>query len=241
MRAASCPLLGLRRRRGRSAGARRRRLQSAGSRCCSTGTTAGTSRAEPSAARRRSRSTCGTRGAVPVPDAVPVGRRSDRSRPVSDRRHRRRRRRAGSRPASWPDQPDRFHRLHAALGIAQADPPTVRAGDAVDDLAATIDQVAERRPPRRDQLVGPELPRPRRSDARTSPSSTGSVRLRPVVDLRRDAGAGARRAGSGRSRPSAADRRHTRSVGATACARSSTRPTRHPHGYWIALEPHRAV
>ena len=42
----------------------------------------------------------------------------------------------------WPDQADRFHRLHAAIGLAQIDPPDVRAGDAVTDLAATIGLVA---------------------------------------------------------------------------------------------------
>lgn len=39
----------------------------------------------------------------------------------------------------WPDQPDRFQRLRAALAIAQQDPPELDEGDAVLDLAPTID------------------------------------------------------------------------------------------------------
>jgi hypothetical protein len=42
----------------------------------------------------------------------------------------------------WPDQADRFERLVAAIGIARRHPPDVRAGDAVNDLAAVIDEVS---------------------------------------------------------------------------------------------------
>jgi hypothetical protein len=85
--------------------------------------------------------TCGTRGAVPVPERYPsVAARIGLDRSpidVTDPDAAR-----WLEACVWPDQPDRFHRLHAAIGLAQADPPTVRAGDAVEDLAATIDQVA---------------------------------------------------------------------------------------------------
>lgn len=45
----------------------------------------------------------------------------------------------------WPDQLDRFERLRAALADARQAPPEVRRGDAVDDLAALLDEVGEAR------------------------------------------------------------------------------------------------
>ena len=42
----------------------------------------------------------------------------------------------------WPDQADRFARLVAAIDLARADPPDVRRGDAVHDLAAVVDEAA---------------------------------------------------------------------------------------------------
>jgi hypothetical protein len=41
----------------------------------------------------------------------------------------------------WPDQPDRFHRLVAAIEIARQTPPEVLAGDAVSSLAAGVESV----------------------------------------------------------------------------------------------------
>jgi hypothetical protein len=41
----------------------------------------------------------------------------------------------------WPDQPDRFHRLVAAIGIARAAPPELLAGDAVTSLATSIERI----------------------------------------------------------------------------------------------------
>jgi hypothetical protein len=38
----------------------------------------------------------------------------------------------------WPDHPERRHRLEAAVAIARADPPCVRRGDLVDDLACLL-------------------------------------------------------------------------------------------------------
>lgn len=38
----------------------------------------------------------------------------------------------------WPDQADRFHRLHSALTLARTSPPLVRCGDAVDDVASLV-------------------------------------------------------------------------------------------------------
>jgi hypothetical protein len=41
----------------------------------------------------------------------------------------------------WPDQPDRFHRLVAAIGIARSAPPEILAGDAVESVGPAIEYV----------------------------------------------------------------------------------------------------
>ncbi len=41
----------------------------------------------------------------------------------------------------WPDQPDRFHRLVAAIGIARSTPPEILAGDAVDSVVPAIEHI----------------------------------------------------------------------------------------------------
>lgn len=41
----------------------------------------------------------------------------------------------------WPDEVGRFDRLRSALAVARADPPRVRVGDIVDDLADTVAEV----------------------------------------------------------------------------------------------------
>ncbi|MGH9134358.1 MAG: DUF2332 domain-containing protein [Ilumatobacteraceae bacterium] len=80
---------------------------------------------------------CGTRGDVPVPRAFPaVGARIGLDRSPIDLTDPDAAR--WLEACVWPDQADRFHRLHAAIGLAQLDPPRVRAGDAVGDLGATI-------------------------------------------------------------------------------------------------------
>jgi hypothetical protein len=85
--------------------------------------------------------TCGTRGDVPIPARYPpVAARIGLDRSpidITDPDAAR-----WLEACVWPDQPDRFHRLHAAIGLAQDDPPTVRTGDAVDDLAETVGLVA---------------------------------------------------------------------------------------------------
>lgn len=43
----------------------------------------------------------------------------------------------------WPEEVGRFERLRAALDVARSDPPAVRAGDVVDDLAATVAAVPD--------------------------------------------------------------------------------------------------
>jgi hypothetical protein len=86
---------------------------------------------------------CGTRGDVPIPERFPtIGARIGLDRSPID---------LTDPDASrwleacvWPDHADRFHRLHAAIGLAQIEPPTVRPGDAIEDLAATIALVADR-------------------------------------------------------------------------------------------------
>jgi hypothetical protein len=85
--------------------------------------------------------TCGRRGAVPVPGAVPTIAASVGldSRPIDvtdDSAVR------WLEACVWPDQADRFDRLRAAIAIARDAPPTIRVGDAVDDVAATLDLVA---------------------------------------------------------------------------------------------------
>jgi hypothetical protein len=84
---------------------------------------------------------CGTRGAVPVPERPPaLAARVGLDRAPIDL--------TDDDAATWleacvwPDQADRFRRLRAAIALARADPPDVRAGDAVDDLAATVALVA---------------------------------------------------------------------------------------------------
>ncbi len=80
-----------RRRRGRRAGARRRRQQRRAQPPLRPLRVPLRARRRPSADRRRSCSTCGTRGDVPVPGRYPVVGGPDRSRPVADRPHRSRR------------------------------------------------------------------------------------------------------------------------------------------------------
>ncbi|HRB05382.1 MAG TPA: DUF2332 domain-containing protein [Ilumatobacteraceae bacterium] len=42
----------------------------------------------------------------------------------------------------WPDQLDRFERLVGAIALARSDPPDVRLGDAIEDLASTVEEAA---------------------------------------------------------------------------------------------------
>jgi len=42
----------------------------------------------------------------------------------------------------WPDQPDRARRLRAAIALAREQPPELVAGDAVEQVAATITRLA---------------------------------------------------------------------------------------------------
>jgi hypothetical protein len=88
---------------------------------------------------------CGTRGAVPVPPAIPeiVARLGlDRS-PVDvhDAAEAR-----WLEACVWPDQTDRFSRLRAALSMARRDGVEVRHGDAVADTAALVESLADGHP-----------------------------------------------------------------------------------------------
>jgi hypothetical protein len=81
---------------------------------------------------------CGTRGAVPVPAAVPavVDRVGLDQAPVDVRD------REAARwleACVWPDQADRFDRLRRAIDIAQQDPPALIRGDAIADVGTTIE------------------------------------------------------------------------------------------------------
>ncbi len=85
--------------------------------------------------------TCGTRGGVPVPTALPaISERHglDRS-PVDvlDPDQTR-----WLEACVWPDQTDRFARLRAALAMAAAAGLDVRTGDAVDDTPALVSAAA---------------------------------------------------------------------------------------------------
>ncbi len=85
--------------------------------------------------------TCSTRGNVPVPDRMPqitaaIGIDRDPI-DVSDDDAAR-----WLEACVWPDQLDRFERLVAAIALARSDPPDVRAGDAIEDLARTIEEAA---------------------------------------------------------------------------------------------------
>ncbi|MFP5487721.1 MAG: DUF2332 domain-containing protein, partial [Acidimicrobiia bacterium] len=83
----------------------------------------------------------GTRGSVPVPDALPTfGRRIgldrdplDPTDPIAGR---------WLRACVWPDQVDRFRRLDAAIELSAETPVEMHRGDAVDDLAAIVSTVA---------------------------------------------------------------------------------------------------
>jgi hypothetical protein len=84
---------------------------------------------------------CGTRGAVPIPAAVPVitARRGIDPNPVDLRDEARAR---WLEACVWPDQTDRFERLRAAIELARAEPPDVQVGDAVADTASHVRDLA---------------------------------------------------------------------------------------------------
>lgn len=81
-----------------------------------------------------------TTGALPVPGALPViaSRCGVDQRPIDvtddDEAH-------WLEACVWPDQPDRFHRLVAAIEIARRSPPEILAGDAVASLAPAIERI----------------------------------------------------------------------------------------------------
>jgi len=85
--------------------------------------------------------TCATRGSVPVPNGMPTIAAAigiDRYPiDVGDDEEAR-----WLEACVWPDQLDRFERLVAAIALARSDPPDVRVGDAINDLARTIEQAA---------------------------------------------------------------------------------------------------
>ncbi len=85
--------------------------------------------------------TCATRGDVPVPHRLPpiaaaIG--IDRYPiDVTDDDAAR-----WLEACVWPDQLDRFERLVAAIALGRSDPPDVRLGDAIEDLASTVEEAA---------------------------------------------------------------------------------------------------
>lgn len=86
------------------------------------------------------RLTVATRGRVPVPSVLPsIATRLGLDREPVDLTDPDAVR--WLRACVWPDQTDRATRLDLAIGIAAVERPTVRRGDAVDDLAVAVDQV----------------------------------------------------------------------------------------------------
>jgi hypothetical protein len=85
--------------------------------------------------------TCGVRGPVPLPQRMPdlTARMGLDRHPIEltddDAA-------AWLEACVWPDQADRFHRLHHAIELARRDPPDVRRGDAVADLASSLAAMA---------------------------------------------------------------------------------------------------
>ncbi len=86
---------------------------------------------------------CGTRGDVEVPLAMPrfSARRGIDVSPidVTDPDAAR-----WLEACCWPDQTDRFRRLHAAIELARVDPPDLLTGDAVTSLPDLVARVAAR-------------------------------------------------------------------------------------------------
>lgn len=104
------------------------------------------------------------RGPVPVPPRIPtiVHRLGldrdpvDLADPVEAR---------WLRACIWPDQADRLRRLDAAIELARDEPYELRRGDAVDDLAAVVDElVAAAHPVVTTSWVLNYLPAERRTD-----------------------------------------------------------------------------
>ena len=76
-----------------------------------------------------------------LPDAFPhITSRVGLDREPVDLRHRDQARRLVA--CQWPDQPERLHRTRTAIALAHGDLPTVVRGDAVDDLAPLVIDVA---------------------------------------------------------------------------------------------------
>lgn len=84
---------------------------------------------------------CGTRGAIPVPPVHPTIARAIGIDPspidVEDGDQAR-----WLEACVWPDQVERFERLRSAIAIAGSVGVDLRTGDAVDDVAATVDEAA---------------------------------------------------------------------------------------------------
>ncbi len=84
---------------------------------------------------------CGTRGAVPVPAAMPelAARLGIDPKPVDVHDDSQAR---WLEACVWPDQTDRFERLRAALELARREGLTVQRGDAVGDTGPLVESIA---------------------------------------------------------------------------------------------------
>ena len=84
--------------------------------------------------------TASTRGAVPIPAVLPTiaGRLGIDASPIDVTNDRQAR---WLEACVWPDQPERFRRLRAAIELARIDPPRIVKGDLVAEMSEAIERI----------------------------------------------------------------------------------------------------
>lgn len=84
--------------------------------------------------------TASTRGAVPIPAILPTiaGRLGIDASPIDVTNDGRAR---WLEACVWPDQPERFRRLRAAIDLARIDPPRILNGDLVAEISEAVERV----------------------------------------------------------------------------------------------------
>jgi hypothetical protein len=135
----------------------------------------------------------------------------------------------------WPDQLDRLARLRSALELARTHPPHIVTGDAVHDLAATIEQVSDDvHPVVMNSWVLNYLPEARQREYVHELDRVGASRDLSWVVAESPAQT------PGLPIPCHDDEHET--VLSVVCWRSGRRTVDrlgicHPHGYWLHWEP----